>query len=324
MKAFDYAIAENESGALAAVDKGYKIKAGGIDILDMLKERTADADKFDQFVSIHTLKDLSGIRMDGDAIVIGPLTTLHQMGADPILKKSFPALAIAAEDAATPQIRAVATAGGNLCQRPRCWYFRSRDFNCLKKGGGTCYAVDGENQYHALFGGGPCHIVHPSNIAPPLVAAGAELKVLNKKETRTIKAADFFVLPANSLYKENVLEDGDLIVEIRIPKAPEKSAYVELREKQSFDWPLAACAAVFAGGKWNVVLGGVAPVPWRAAKAEEVLGKSATVDAGLAERAADAALDKAEPMSQNAWRKSLARAVVRRALLLADGKEIDE
>ena len=323
MKAFDYAIAENVAGALEAMSRGYKLKAGGIDLLDLLKERTADGSKHDSLVSIHQLKDLRGIRMDKDAIVISPMTTLNEMGADPILKRSFPGLAQAAGEAATPQIRAVATAGGNLCQRPRCWYFRSSDFNCLKKGGSTCYALEGENQYHALFGGGPCHIVHPSNIAPPLVAAGAEFVVRNKKESRTIKAQDFFVLPASSLNKENVLDDGDLIVEIRVPKPPEKSAFVEFREKQSFDWPLAACAAVLLDGKWNVVLGGVAPIPWRAKKSEEALAGARSIDKSIAERAADAALDQVQPMSQNAWRKALVRAAVRRALLLAEGKEID-
>lgn len=323
MKAFDYAIAENVAGALAAMEKGYHAKAGGIDLLDQLKERTAAAERYDRFVSIQSIGELKGIRMDGDAIVISPLATLRELGADPLLLKSFPALAQAAGEAATPQIRAVATAGGNLCQRPRCWYFRSQDFHCLKKGGATCFAVDGENQYHALFGGGPCHIVHPSNIAPPLVAAGAEIVVRNRKETRTIPAGEFFVLPGKSVYKENVLDDGDLIVAIRVPKPPAKSAFVEFREKQSFDWPLAACAAVFAQGKWNVVLGGVAPIPWRAIKAEEVLAKATGIDGSLAARAADAALDGAEAMSENAWRKSLVRAAVRRALLLADGKEID-
>ncbi len=323
MRAFDYAIAENVSGALEAMNQGYRLKAGGIDLLDQLKERTRLARDMEKLVSIHTVADLRGIKTEGDAIVIGPLTTLRDMGSDPILIKAFPALARSAEDAATPQIRAVATAGGNLCQRPRCWYFRSQDFPCLKKGGAQCYAVDGENELHALFGGGPCHIIHPSNIAPALVASDAEFVVQSKDGNRTIKAADFFVLPAKSMYSENVLEDGELITEIRIPKPPAKSAWVEFRQKESFDWPLAGCAAVHDGEKWNVVLGAVAPIPWRAKKAEDALKGAKSIDAALAERAAEAATDGAEPMSQNQWRLALVRAAVRRALLLADGKEID-
>lgn len=321
MKPFDLAIADTLSGALKAMGNGYKAKAGGIDLLDRLKERTEESDKL---VSLSRLREdvLRGVKEADGGAVIGPLTTLRELGESELLLKKFPALALSAADAATPQIRAVATAGGNICQRPRCWYYRSLDFPCLKKRGAKCYAVDGENHYHALFGGGPCYIVHPSNIAPPLVAAGAQFDIEGPKGKRTIAAGDFFVLPEKSMYAENVLGADELITAIRIPKWPVKSAYVEFREKQSFDWPLAACAAVHDGTKWNVVMGAVAPIPWRAGKAEEALKDAKEITPELAEKAADAALDGAQPMTQNAWRLKLARAAVRRALLLADGKEI--
>ncbi|GAB4312071.1 MAG: xanthine dehydrogenase family protein subunit M [Candidatus Sumerlaeia bacterium] len=321
MKPFELAIADSLTGALTALTDGFKAKAGGIDLVDRLKERTEEAEKI---VCVKAVKELSGgVREVESGVTIGALTTLRDLAASPLLRAKFPALADAAAHAATPQIRAVATVGGNLCQRPRCWYFRSLDFPCLKKRGATCYALEGENHYHALFGGGPCHIVHPSNIAPPLIGAGAEFVLHGPGGRRVVPAGEFFVLPSQSMYAENVLKSDELVSEIRIPRWPSRSAYVEFREKQSFDWPLAACAAVHDGEKWNVVLGAAAPIPWRAAKAEALLRGAAHISPALAEQAADAALDGAQPMSQNAWRLKLVRAAVRRALLLADGKEID-
>jgi len=317
MKAFDYAIARTPEAALAALGDGWKAKAGGIDLLDRLKERTETAEKL---VSLQPLDGLRGIELADGGLSIGALTTLRELGSNALVLERFPALAHAANDAATPQIRAVATVGGNLCQRPRCWYFRNKEWECLKKGGGTCYAVDGENQFHSLFDEGPCHIVHPSNIAPALVAARAVLDVASVRGVRSIPLEEFFVPTSQKLDGENVLAADELILRVRVPKLPEKSAYVETRHKQSFDWALAACAAVYLDGKWSVVMGAVASVPRRATKSEELLGSS-SIDAALAEKAADAALDGAKPMSKNAWRLKLARAVVRRALLKADGKD---
>lgn len=317
MKAFDYAIARTTEAATTALADGWKPKAGGIDLLDRLKERTETAEKL---VSLQPLGELRGIEAKDGGLSIGALTTMRELGASPLVQKAFPALAHAANEAATPQIRAVATVAGNLCQRPRCWYFRNKEWECLKKGGATCFAVDGENQFHSLFDEGPCHIVHPSNIAPALVAAGALLDVASAKGTRSIPLAEFFVPTNQKLDGENVLAADELILRIRVPKLPEKSAYVEARQKQSFDWALASCAAVYLNGRWSVVLGAVASTPRRATKAEELLGSS-SIDDALAEKAADAALDGAKPMSKNAWRLKLARAVTRRALLQADGKE---
>jgi xanthine dehydrogenase YagS FAD-binding subunit len=319
MKAFDYAIAENRAGALAALKREYKPKAGGIDLLDMLKERI---EKSEKVVAIHQVKDLKGISEENGALMILPLTTLREIGESDVVKKKFAALSDSCLEAASPQIREVASAGGNLLQRPRCWYFRSQEFNCLKKGGGQCFAVDGENRYHAIFGEGPCHIVHPSNLAPAFVAGRGEVKAVNAAgEERVIKADDFFVMPDRSLYAENVLEDDELLTAISFPKLPERSAFVAIKEKQGFDWPIASCAAALVDGKWNVVLGHVAPKPWRAAAAEELLAGVKEVDNELATRAAEAAVKDAEPMSRNEWRVALAKASVRRALLKASGKE---
>jgi xanthine dehydrogenase YagS FAD-binding subunit len=319
VKAFDYAIAETRGAALEAAAEGWRVKAGGIDLLDHLKERIEGSTRI---VGIHPIEELRGVREEAGALVIGPLTTLRELDRDATVRRILPALADAAGETATPQIRARATVGGNLCQRPRCWYYRSRDHECLKKGGGTCFAVEGENQFHALFGGGPCHIVHPSNLAPVLVAAGAELMIESAGGSRVVKGDKFFVSPSVSLGAENVLRPEEVVVAVRIAAPPSKSAYVELRQKQSFDWPLASCAAVFAGDRWNVVLGAVAPIPWRAEAAEALLADHDSITAEVAERAADAALEGAEPMSRNGWRLRLVRAAVRRALLRAEGLEV--
>lgn len=322
MKAFDYAVAKNMKGALEAMQRGYHPKAAGIDLLDLLKERIAPTDKV---VSLHKLSGLKGIREDEDgALVIGALTTLQELADDARIQRDFKVLAHAAGDAATPQVRALATAGGNLCQRPRCWYFRSLEHPCLKRGGATCYAVDGENQFHAIMGGGPCHIVHPSNLAPALVALDARILISSGTETRTVEASRFFVPPSRNMYSENALEEGELVTEIRLPKKPVKSGYSELRQKQSFDWPMVSCSVAHLGGgndDWRVVLGFVAPVPWRSREAEQALAGAATVTEELAKTAADAALANAQPMSRNAWRVQVARAAVRRALLDAEGKD---
>ncbi len=317
MKAFDYAIAENTSGAIAAIGKKYRVKAAGIDLLDMLKERTEPGDRF---VSIHRVAELGGIMTTADGLRIGALATLAEIGDSELVRKSFPALAEAASSAATPQVRARATAAGNVLQRPRCWYFRAKEYDCLKKGGATCFAVEGENQFHALFGGGPCHITHASNIAPALVAVNAEIRARGQKDTRVISADGFFTLPDKGVGRENSLSEDELVTEFVIRKLPTKSAYVEFKEKQSFDWPLAACTVALLDGKWRVVLSHVAPIPWRATKAEEVLGGTADIDEALAEKAADAALEGAKPMRDNGYRLKLVRAAVRRSLLEACGK----
>jgi xanthine dehydrogenase YagS FAD-binding subunit len=228
----------------------------------------------------------------------------------------------AAAEAATPQIREVASVGGNICQRPRCWYFRNPEFHCLKKGGSTCFAVEGENRYHAIFGGGPSYIVHPSNVAPALVALDGIIVVRSAKgEPKKIKAADFFVLPEKKLMAENVLEPGQVVTEIILQSAPRQSATIELREKQSFDWPIAmSCVARMKDG-WRVCLGAVAPIPWLSQPAMEVLGnKEITPD--LAAAAGEAAAKDADPMTENEYKVQLVKVATKRALLTAAGLEV--
>ena len=235
------------------------------------------------------------------------------------MRASHPALARACGEAASPQIRNVATIGGNLLQRPRCWYYRLESYKCFKKGGDTCFAVAGENRYHVLFGGGPVFAPHPSNAAVPLVAYGASFVLDGPKGGRVVPAGDFFLLPAQDATRETVLEPGELMKEIRVPSAAGwKSAYYEVRERAAFDWPLvsAAIALKVSGGvvrDARVVLGHVATIPWRSATAEKALvGKA--VGAATAEAAGKAAVEGAQPMSDNGYKVDLVATLVRRTV----------
>ena len=187
------------------------------------------------------------------------------------MRSGHPALARACGEAASPQVRNVATIGGNVLQRPRCWYYRLESYKCVKKGGDVCFAVAGENRYHVIFGGGPVFAPHPSNAAVPLVAYGASFVLDGPKGARVVPAGEFFVLPAQDPTRENVLQPGELLIEIRVPaRRGWKSAYYEVRERAAFDWPLvsAAIAIKAEGGVVDarVVLGQVAPIPWRSAR----------------------------------------------------------
>jgi xanthine dehydrogenase YagS FAD-binding subunit len=323
---FDYLVADQLDVALAEYAGGQvTLKAGGIDLLDLMKERIATPQTV---LSIDGLAELRYIREEADGVHVGSLSTLADLGRSELLAAKYAALHHSAAHAATPQIRERATVGGNLCQRPRCWYFRNEEFDCLKKGGATCFAVEGENRYHAIFGGGPCHIVHPSNVAPALVALDALIVVRSAEgEPQRIKTADFFALPNTSLSAENVLKPGQVVSEIILPTAPSQSATIELREKQSFDWPLAiACVArgpAAAGGRgaWRVCLGAVAPIPWLSQPAMDVLGdKEMTPE--LAAAAGEAAATGAQPMSENSYKLQLVKVATKRALLAATGLEV--
>ena len=318
MRSFDYLVAEQFDSALAEYGEGKAaLKAGGVDLLDLIKEGVeAPA----TLLSIDGLDEFRYIRQADDGVHIGCLTTLADISRNDLLKTKYAVLHHAAAEAATPQIRERATVGGNLCQRPRCWYFRQREFHCLKKGGPTCFAVEGENRYHAIFGGGPSYIVHPSNVAPALVALDGVIVVQSAdSEPQRIKAADFFVLPEVSLKTENVLKPGQVITEVILPKAPSQSATIELREKQSFDWPVAmACVARLDGG-WRVCLGAVAPIPWLSQPAMDVLGDK-EITPELASAAGEAAVKDAEPMTDNEFKVQLVKVAVKRALLTAAGE----
>jgi xanthine dehydrogenase YagS FAD-binding subunit len=320
LKSFDYLVAEQFDAAVAEYAGGKTaLKAGGIDLLDLMKEGIESPSTV---VSIDGLKDLHYIREEKDGVHIGCLTTLADIGRNDLLKTKYAVLHHAAADAATPQIRERATVGGNLCQRPRCWYFRNKEFNCLKKGGDTCFAVEGENRYHSIFGGGPSYIVHPSNVAPALVALDGMIVVRSTDgKSQQVKAADFFVLPEKSVKSENILKPGEIISELILPKAPAQSATIELREKQSFDWPVAMACVARLGGGWRVCLGAVAPIPWLSKPAMEVLGNK-DITPQIAAAAGEASVKNAEPMTENEYKVQLTKVATRRALLVAAGLEV--
>jgi xanthine dehydrogenase YagS FAD-binding subunit len=306
---------------------GHMALAGGVDTLDLLKQQLVTPGTL---VDLNGLKELQGIGLMADGgLRLGALARLSEVASHPAVRARFAALGEAAGEAATPQIRNLGTVGGNLLQRPRCWYFRNPDTVCLKKGGRTCYAINGLNRYHAILGGGPSFIVHPSNLAPALIALGASVRLSGPGGERRVALDQFFALPSIDAMRENVLQPGEIVVEVTVPPpAPSAdSAYLEVREKQSFDWPLVSVAAMLVVDRdskkihqANVVLGAVAPIPWRSREAEQVLS-GAVLDRSRAASAAEAALKNARPLPHNAYKVAIARALVRRAVLRAGQAE---
>lgn len=317
MNRFELARATSTSQAreLLAAKAGSVFKAGGIDLLDHLKEHLLEPPRV---VDLKRIPGLDHVTAGPDgSLRIGALATLAKVASHEAVGKSHPALARACGEAASPQIRNVATIGGNVLQRPRCWYYRLESYKCVKKGGDVCYAVAGENRYHVLFGGGPAYPPHPSSAAVALEAYGASFVLEGKNGTRTIPAGEFFVMPMADPTRENVLEPGEILLEIRVPStAGWRSAYHEVRERAAFDWPLvsAAVAVKAEGGvvrDARVVLGQVATIPWRSVPAEQALvGKP--IGAASAEAAGKAAVLGAEPMSDNGYKVDLVSTLVRR------------
>jgi xanthine dehydrogenase YagS FAD-binding subunit len=321
LKAFAYVNAANEKEAVAALgpDRGRILPmAGGMDLLGLMKDYIVSPDR------LVNLKNLdAAIASGGGGMRIGAAAKLVDVVEHAELRKLYPALATAAEEVGTPQIRNMGTVGGNLMQRPRCWYFRNEEFACLKKGGSRCYAVEGENQYHAIFGDGPCHIVHPSSLAVPVIAYGGRLRVLGPGGSREIDAGEFYQMPNVNLYGESVLQPNEIVTHVILPAPGQRSASYEVRVKQAHDWPLALASVnlTMAGETVKaarVVMGAVAPVPWRAPAAERVLAGKRITEA-VAVDAAAAALAGAKPMTGNAYKIQVARTAVKRAVLKAAG-----
>jgi xanthine dehydrogenase YagS FAD-binding subunit len=322
LKAFAYVTAANEREALAALDarRGRVAPlAGGMDLVGLMKNYVAQPER------VVNIKNLDrAITVSAAGARIGAAATLAEVVEHQPLAKAYPALVTAAEEVGTPQIRNAGTVGGNLMQRPRCWYFRNEEFNCLKKGGPRCFAVDGENQYHAIFGGGPCHIVHPSSLAVPLFAYGARFRVAGAGGEREVDAGEFFELPADNLMGETVLRPNELLTHVILPAASgARAATYEVRYKQSHDWPLAIASVVLVqdGNRVKsarIVMGAVAPVPWRVPEAEDALAGK-TITEAVATEAANAAVAGATPMTQNGYKVQVARTAVKRAILRAAG-----
>jgi len=332
MKAFEWtnATSVNEAVKMLTVtspgdiDEAPRPIAVGQDLLTTMKDYTSRPTRL---VNLKSIRGLNKITLNGRGLTLGALVTLTELEEHAGVRKSFPGLAEAAHSIATPQIRNLGTVGGNLCQRPRCWYFRLEEVVCLKKGGSECYAANGENKYNAIIAGGPSYIVHPSDLAPMLLALGATVTVMGSAGKQVIPLDKFFTLPSEgNIRRENVLKNEEVITEIHVPASPlaARSTYLKFKERESLDFALASAAVAVrmapnrSVSDARIVLGGVAPIPWRVPAAEKFLvGKELKPDV-LAE-AGKIALAEARPLEKNAYKVPLAQTLVRRALAKAGG-----
>ena len=290
---------------------------GGQDLLSTMKSYIIRPPRV---VNLKTIPGTGTIKSDGSGgLSIDALVTISAVVDHPDVQKNYPGLAEAAHSIATPQIRNLGTVGGNLNQRPRCWYFRAENLHCLRKGGGVCYAVDGENKYHAIFGNGPCVIVHPSDLSPMLMALNATVSIAGPGGKRDVPIENFFVMPSENVRKENILAPGEIVTEVHVPGTAAKSTYLKFKERASLDFAMASVAAAveFNADKTvkqaRIVLGGVAPIPWHVPKVDAFLAGKKLDDATIAD-AAKRALDGSEPLDHNGYKVPLTQALVRRAL----------
>jgi xanthine dehydrogenase YagS FAD-binding subunit len=321
MRPFEYSSPASVDEALAQLGQANgesRPLAGGTDLITLMK---ADIAAPARLINIKQLGEIPrGVAEQAGGVAIGALTTLSEIEQHPLLAERYPALAEAAAVAATPQLRNMATLGGNLLQRPRCWYFRSSHFDCWLKGGEECPARDGENQYHALFGGGPCYAAHPSDLAPALLAYGAGVRLRGPGGERVLPLEAFFALPSGDRRVETALGEDELVLSIQLPSLPEgtRSTYLKAMNRKAWAFALVSVAAVLRlDGRTvadaRLVLGGVAPIPWRLQAAEQALVGSAADEASFA-RAAEIALADAQTLAHNGYKLPLAKTLIRRAL----------
>ena len=326
MKAFAYINPTNEKEAVAAlspqVEQSMPI-GGGQDLLARMKDYVTQPDRI---VNVKVALESKVTPLNG-GLRIGAAMRMVDVAENAQIAQMYPAFSAAAIEVGTPQIRNQATVGGNLNQRPRCWYYRNEEFVCFKKGGNMCFSPAGENQFHAILGGGPSYIVHPSSLAVPSVAYSATFRLAGPKGERLVPAAEYFTLPRQSLRMENVLAPDELLTHVILPPPGDfKSGHYEVRYKESHDWPIAFSTVLLTmnGGtvqSARVVMGAVAPIPWRSPAAEQALvGKPISEETAAA--AADAALKDARPLSQNAYKVDVAKVAVKRAILRAAGIRI--
>jgi xanthine dehydrogenase YagS FAD-binding subunit len=327
VKAFAYVNPANEKEAAQAlkVDAGQVAMpiGGGQDILARMKDYITQPDRI---VNIKNALDATITPVAG-GLRIGAAVKMVDLAENAQVSRLYPNVSAAAIEVGTPQIRHQGTVGGNLNQRPRCWYYRNEEFLCYKKGGNRCFAPAGENQYHAIFGNdGPSHIVHPSSLAVPFTAYGAKFRVVSATGEREIAAADYFTLPTlQNVLKENVLAADELLTHVILPAptAGARHGHYEVRYKESHDWPLAFATVVLTMqgqtiSAARVVLGAVAPVPWRSEDAERALvGKTLTEATAVA--AGEAAVRGAAPLSRNGYKVQIAKTAVKRAVMRAAG-----
>jgi xanthine dehydrogenase YagS FAD-binding subunit len=293
------------------------IVGGGSDLLGMVKEHLVSPDVL---VNLKAIRGLDQIENQRGHVKIGGLTSLDAISRDSRIRKEYTVLAEAAEKVGTPQIRNAGTLAGNVCQRPWCWYFRN-GFPCLKNGGNTCFSASGENQFHAIFGGGPSYIVHPSDTAPALVALDAQFHIAGPGGERVLPASEFFQLPRVDASRENVLGKDDVLTVVQLPaaRAGTRSTYHKVLDRESWTHAVVSAAILLEMDQETcrsarIVLGGVAPIPWRLPKVEAMLaGQRITPE--IAAKAGEAAIEGAHPLAKNKYKLPLTKAVVKRTLL---------
>ena len=295
--------------------------SGGSDLLGLVKERIVQPDVL---VNLRGLRNLNTVATGGSGTTIGGEITLSALAAHEAVRRQYPVLAQAADSVATPQIRNVGTLAGNVCQRPWCWYYRN-GFPCYKAGGNQCFSFAGENQFHAIFGGGPSYIVHPSDVAPALMALDATFRIAGPSGERTLGAGEFFVLPRQNAAQENALGNDEMLVSVLLPAAlaGARGVYHKVMDREAWTHAVVSAAVVLrmdgdVCSAARVVLGGVAPIPWRLPTVERMLTGQRITET-LAAQAGESAVEGARALSKNAYKIPLTKAVVRRAILDARG-----
>ncbi|MFN0164995.1 MAG: FAD binding domain-containing protein [Bryobacteraceae bacterium] len=322
MQAFEYASPATLQDALKMLGQSWgevDLLAGGTDLLSLMKDYLHTPKRV---VNIKGIRELGGIQSTKAGLRIGATATLDELAENAEVRRLFPSLRTAALGVSSPQIRNMGTVGGDLCQRPRCWYYRGGRGLLATDKNGNSLVPGGENKYHAILGNrGPAYFVSPSSLGPALVALGAKVKIVSAQGPREVDAAKFFVTPSSDSQRETAIMPNEIVTEILVPLAAVRNATYEVRQKQALDWPLAtASVALKMKGATvdsaRVVLGHVAPMPWEANQASQMLAGK-TINEEVAEQAAKAALADATPLSQNSYKVQLARVAVKRALLEA-------
>lgn len=309
MQAFEYASPTTLKAAFGLLGKGdgVALLAGGTDLISLMKDYVVTPRLV---INIKNIKELGGISTKGGNLRIGATVTFDELLSSPALRP-YPSLLEAVRGVASPQIRNMGTVGGDLCQRPRCWYFR-QGHGLLAMHNGKSLVEQGENRYHAIFSNGPAKFVSASSLGPPLIALNAKIEIAGPNGYRTVDAANFFREPNSDSQREVDVSPLEIVTAVTIPPGSVKNATYEIREKQALDWPLVTCSVAIGPGGTRIVLGHVAPTPRYAEAASKLASANADVD-----RIAEAAVEGAKPLSQNAYKVHLAKVAVKRALAAA-------
>lgn len=323
MKSFEYAAPSSLRAVTDLLGDQWgktEILAGGTDLVTCLKQHLTSPERV---VSLKNVAELKGIQISTHSVRVGAMTTLAELIANGTVRQSFPSLTSAAEGVGSPQLLNMGTVGGDLCQRPRCWYFRN-GFGLFAKQGDVSLVREGENRYHAIFStDGPALFVSASSLGPALIALDATVSIAGPQgQARTVPAGDFFRIPKDASDRETILKPNEILAAIEIPLLGLKNATYEVRHRQGLDWPYVTASVAWARrgnmlSNCRVVLGQVAPIPWTSKEAAALL-QATPMDASAATRCAEAATKGAKPLSQNGYKVQLVKAAVKRAVLAAD------